>query len=134
MGLGGKIAIITGAGRGIGRAIAREYARRDAKVILASRTESQLRETKALIADEDGNAEYVVNWEDDGQEIKANTRRVYPQLGDNLSWKISNEQHYFHPSITWTDIKTRDFAARTTFGGFIFDVKGSSMFPDTNDL
>ena len=60
MGLSGKIAIITGAGRGIGRAIAREYARRGTKVILASRTESQLSETKGLITDEDGNAGYVV--------------------------------------------------------------------------
>lgn len=38
-----------------------------------------------------GNHDYVVNWENDGCEIKENTRRVYPQLGDNLGWKISNE-------------------------------------------
>ena len=42
-----------------------------------------------------GYNEYVVNWENDGSEIKENTRRVYPQLGDNLSWKISNDQFYF---------------------------------------
>jgi hypothetical protein len=36
-----------------------------------------------------GNTENVVNWKDDGFEIKENTRRVYPQLGDNLSWKIT---------------------------------------------
>src|ERR1035437_7053181 len=48
--LAGKVAIITGAGRGIGRAIAVGYAREGAKVVLSGRTESQLQE----LADEIG--------------------------------------------------------------------------------
>lgn len=42
-----------------------------------------------------GNNEYVVNWLNDGEEIKENTRRTYPSLGENLSWKISNEPYYY---------------------------------------
>lgn len=77
-----------------------------------------------------GNQEYVLPWSNDGQEIKANTRHHYPQLGDNLGWKISNESFYFRRGVTWSDLTTGRFSARLSPGGFIFDVKGSSAFPD----
>src|SRR5512132_2418299 len=43
--LSGETAIVTGAGRGIGRAIALSFATAGARVVLASRTEEQLAET-----------------------------------------------------------------------------------------
>ncbi|HET8845812.1 MAG TPA: SDR family oxidoreductase, partial [Ktedonobacteraceae bacterium] len=46
-----KIAVITGAGRGIGRAIAQAYARQGAHLVLASRDREALEETQALIAE-----------------------------------------------------------------------------------
>ena len=51
-----KIAIITGAGRGIGRATARLYAREGARVVLFSRTASQLTEVASEISGEGGQA------------------------------------------------------------------------------
>jgi len=45
----GKTAIVTGAGRGIGRAIARRLAVAGANVVLASRTQAQLDETCRMI-------------------------------------------------------------------------------------
>ena len=45
--LAGKVALITGAGRGIGRAIARAFAREGAALVLAGRTASHLDETAA---------------------------------------------------------------------------------------
>ena len=47
MKLDGQVAVITGAGRGIGRAIAMAFAREGAKLVLAARSEPELQETVA---------------------------------------------------------------------------------------
>lgn len=54
--LNSKVALITGAGRGIGRATAELFAREGAKVVLCSRTKQQLAETMASIAATGGEA------------------------------------------------------------------------------
>ena len=52
--LAGKVAIITGAGQGIGAAIAEKYASEGCKVLITGRTLSKLEEVSGMIADAGG--------------------------------------------------------------------------------
>jgi NAD(P)-dependent dehydrogenase (short-subunit alcohol dehydrogenase family) len=58
--LAGKVAFITGAGRGIGAAAARLFAREGARVVLAARTEEQLRAVVGEVRAAGGTADHVV--------------------------------------------------------------------------
>lgn len=77
-----------------------------------------------------GNNEYVVNWLNDGEEIKDNTRKVYPYLGDDLGWKISNESYYYRPGITWSGVTIAKNSFRVYEHGFIFDSGANGYFPN----
>ena len=80
-----------------------------------------------------GNTESVVNWENDGYEIKENTRRTYPQLGDNLGWKITSEDRYFTRGIAWSRISSTNFGVRICESNLIFDTNAPMFFPDEGD-
>ncbi|WP_171163266.1 SDR family NAD(P)-dependent oxidoreductase [Streptomyces sp. I05A-00742] len=58
--LTGKVAFITGAGRGIGAAAARLFAREGARLLLAARTEAQLRAVTEEVGAAGGTAAYMV--------------------------------------------------------------------------
>jgi 3-oxoacyl-[acyl-carrier protein] reductase len=75
------LAVVTGAGSGIGRAIALEFARRGLQVALTGRTEATLRETAALIAR--AGAEALVARADvtADEEVRRATREILTAFG-----------------------------------------------------
>jgi 3-oxoacyl-[acyl-carrier protein] reductase len=79
--LDGRVAVITGAGRGIGRGIATAYARTGATVVLAARTEDELHEVAAEIEAADGRALAVPTDVTHPGQVDALFARVADELG-----------------------------------------------------
>jgi hypothetical protein len=71
-----------------------------------------------------GNNELVINWEQDGRDLWANRPKTV----------IRNPDFYFRKGITWSFVSAAYFGVRFTDSGFIFDVGGSSAFPNEDDL
>lgn len=76
-----KVAIITGGGRGIGRALALGFAGQGAKVLVASRTESEVSETAQAIRDAGGEALAVVTDVSRGEDVRQMVEAARRQWG-----------------------------------------------------
>ena len=79
--LADKVAFISGAGRGIGAAAARLFAREGARVMLAARTEAQLKTVTADITEAGGQAHYVVCDLGDVDSVRTAVNRTVEVFG-----------------------------------------------------
>lgn len=79
--LAGKVAFITGAGRGIGAAAARLFAREGARVLLAARTEAQLKAVTEEVRAAGGTADHVVCDLADAAGVRAAVDRAVDLYG-----------------------------------------------------
>jgi NAD(P)-dependent dehydrogenase (short-subunit alcohol dehydrogenase family) len=80
-----KVAIITGASKGIGKAIAERYAKEDARVMLASRSVAVLEEIAKQINDSGGEASAMGVDVCDHQSIEALVRHTVSVYGCQVS-------------------------------------------------
>lgn len=79
--LAGKVAFITGAGRGIGAAAARLFAREGARVLLAARTEDQLKAVTKEITAAGGTAAYTICDLGDAASVRAAVQQAVDHFG-----------------------------------------------------
>lgn len=79
--LAGKVALVTGAGSGIGRATALAFARKGASVVLAGRREAELATVAGLIEEMGGRAEVTPTDVTDEHAIEALVRRTSDTFG-----------------------------------------------------
>ena len=87
--LAGKVAIVTGASRGIGRAISVALAQEDATVVLAARSIRKLQETADQVIEAGGKAEIVVTELTEEESIK-NLIRVSDEKFGRLDILVNN--------------------------------------------
>jgi NAD(P)-dependent dehydrogenase (short-subunit alcohol dehydrogenase family) len=101
-----KIALVTGAGRGIGRDIAQRLAREGYACGLIARTQSQLEETADLIRKAGGKALVTPTDVSKREQVLAAVQRVEKELGP-ISVLINNAGAYLRKPLL--DITEEDF-------------------------
>jgi NAD(P)-dependent dehydrogenase (short-subunit alcohol dehydrogenase family) len=102
-----KVALITGSGRGIGRAMAKLFAQEGARVFLAARTEAELSATAKEIVAAHGEAAYVtadLTREADCAHVVAAAREKFARI-DIL---VNNAGHY-GPVVPVEDYPLEEF-------------------------
>ncbi|MDQ1446515.1 MAG: hypothetical protein QOI20_2979, partial [Acidimicrobiaceae bacterium] len=135
--LDGKVALVTGASRGIGRAIAAAYAEAGAKVMISSRKEDALKEAASTMAgevewfaanagDEDAAAACVQATVDrlGGLDILVNNAATNPYMGPLVGIDKSRADKTVQVNqwaiVSWTQLAWR--AAMEERGGAVVNV------------
>ncbi len=113
-----KIALVTGAGRGIGRDIAERLAREGYACGLIARTQSQLEETADIIRKAGGRALVTPTDVSKREQVLASVEKVEKELGP-ISVLINNAGAYLRKPLTEITEEDFDFQLKVnTYGPF----------------
>ncbi|MFA5623825.1 MAG: BREX-1 system adenine-specific DNA-methyltransferase PglX [Bradymonadales bacterium] len=80
-----------------------------------------------------GNQYLVLNWKNDGEEIKENIIRKYPYLKGDPAFVAKNQAFYFKPAISFSKVGLGLPSFRYYPKGFVFDVAGTSIFAKSDE-
>ncbi len=105
--LKGRIAVVTGGGRGLGRAIAVALAETGAKTVVASRTREELEETVSIIADKGGQAVAIKADISDAGDVRNLCRAVEMKFGPPDI--LVNNAGVIGPVASMKDVSDQDF-------------------------
>ncbi len=75
-----------------------------------------------------GNRELIVNWKDDGKEIKEYVDSRYPYLKGNIDYVIKDRGFFFREGVAWSHSTASFFSARYSPVGAISNVEGPTLF------
>ena len=114
-----KVALITGAGRGIGRDIAQRMAREGYACGLVARTKSQLDETAELIRKQGGKALVTPTDVSKREQVLASVEAVERELGP-ISVLINNAGAYLRKAFTEITEEDFDFQLKVNCYGPFF--------------
>lgn len=95
----GKSVVVTGGGTGIGAVIARAFATRGAKVLIASRSTEHLAPVAAAIRDTGGTVDAIACDVRDAAQVEAMIARAYATFG-TLDVLVNNHGASFHQAAT----------------------------------
>jgi NAD(P)-dependent dehydrogenase (short-subunit alcohol dehydrogenase family) len=115
--LPGKTALITGASRGLGKAMAMALAQAGARVVLVSRNEAKLKEVASQIGESGGNATVFVADVADEMQVQRLRDAFAATCGDNLHILINNAGINIRKSITdftlaeWNSVLTTNLTS-----------------------
>lgn len=126
MKLNGKIAAITGAGAGIGRAIAMRFAREGANVVVSDRDLAAAASTCAAIVQEGGRARAVacdVSREDEVAALVTETVKHF----DHLDIFVNNAAFVRHALLADTDTKRWKKSLEVTLDGTFFGLRAALL-------
>ncbi len=77
-----------------------------------------------------GNLWWIVNWENDGKEIKDYVVKTYPYLNGNYEYVVKNESYYFREGLTIQRVTSGIPSVRLFPTNHIFDSAVSAVFSD----
>jgi type II restriction/modification system DNA methylase subunit YeeA len=78
-----------------------------------------------------GNNEYLVNWHKNGEELKEFVEELNKLRPGG---RLKNQEYYFLENVTYSALSSGPFSARYNAPGFLFDTKGSCIFPKKIDV
>ncbi len=118
----GKVVIITGASKGIGLGIAKVFASEGAKVVLVSRTESELKKGMADIIKQGGDAAYVVADVSVPQDMEFIAQDVLKKYG-RIDILVHNAGIYPVSPISEMTVESWDRVIKTNLSSTFYAVR-----------